>query len=182
MGIQPFYYQGLKKIVILGPESTGKSTLTKQLAEHFQCDWVPECARQYIDQLDRPYEKTDLLEIAKGQLHLEDEAVSKTAGNLLFYDTNLIVIKVWSDFKYGRTHPGIEEQLHLRTYDHYLLTDIDLPWEADPQREHPDKRKELFDIYESYLRSRKLPYSIIRGNGSQRFTNARNELKFLIPS
>ncbi len=160
-----------RKIVILGPESTGKSTLARQLAEHFNTEWVPEYARQYIDDLNRPYEEADLLEIAKGQIQLEDVKAQSTKG-FLFCDTNLIVIKIWSDFKYGWTDPWIMESLKTRKYDHYLLMDIDLPWEPDPQREHPQQRRELFDLYKDYLESNQLPYEVVSGLKSDRFESA----------
>ncbi len=160
-----------KRIVILGPESTGKSQLSKDLAGHYKTPWVPEFAREYIDQLHRPYQKEDLQDIAKGQLSLEDEMASKTS-DFLFCDTNLIVIKVWSDFKYGDTDPWILASLENRKYDFYLLTDIDLPWKDDPQREHPNKRAELFNIYESYLEDHDLPFGIVSGSGDDRLKNA----------
>ena len=83
------------KIVLIGPESTGKSTLSAQLADYYHTVWVREFAREYIEGLKRPYEETDLLKIAKGQIELEEEAL-KTEKRIVFFDTNLIVIKVWS--------------------------------------------------------------------------------------
>ncbi|HLF34447.1 MAG TPA: ATP-binding protein, partial [Cyclobacteriaceae bacterium] len=89
----------MKKIAIVGPECTGKSWLAQKLAEHFSASWAPEFAREYIDRLDRPYNRGDLLAIAKGQAKMEDH-VTEGAGDLLFCDTNLLVIKVWSEHKY----------------------------------------------------------------------------------
>ena len=167
---------GVFKIVILGPESTGKTTLVKQLAEHFNTEWVPEYARQFIDELGRSYQESDLLEIAKGQLQQEDEIASKSDG-FLFFDTNLITIKIWSDYKYGRTDPWILESMKTRKYDFYLLTDIDLPWESDPQREHPNERQELFDLYKDYLESNQLPFEVVWGLELNRFENALRHIK-----
>ena len=160
-----------RKIVLLGPESTGKSTLTKELAEHYQTRFVPEYARQYIEELDRAYDEADLLKIAREQIQLEEQANLKP-NRFLFYDTNLITIKIWSDFKYGRTDPWILESLKTRSYDFYLLVDIDLPWECDPQREHPEQRQELFDLHKNHLVLNRLPYWVISGVEEQRLQNA----------
>lgn len=156
-----------KRIAVIGPESTGKSELCQSLATHFQTGWVPEVARSYLDSLNRSYEKKDLKVIAKEQLRLEDEK-AEHAKNYLFCDTTLIVLKVWSDHKYGTTDVWIEEQLIARRYDFYLLNNIDLPWIPDPQREHPALRKYFFNIYEEYLKAKKLPYAIVSGKGKER--------------
>jgi NadR type nicotinamide-nucleotide adenylyltransferase len=157
----------LRRIAIIGPESTGKSELSQQLAAEFETEWVPEFARFYLDRLDRPYEKADLLEIAKGQLDWEDDKAGY-AQTYLFCDTNLIVIKIWSDHKFQHTDAWIEEQLSKRTYDFYLLNDIDLPWTPDPQREHPTKRKYFMGIYKNYLEEHELPYAIVSGIEEER--------------
>ncbi|MCR9016919.1 ATP-binding protein [Aquiflexum gelatinilyticum] len=159
----------LKKVVIIGPESTGKSTLAKNLADHFGCLWVPEFAREYLDNLDRPYAYDDLTEIAKEQIGLEDEFGLKSK-DLLVCDTDLNVIKVWSNHKYGRVHPWIEDQIKTRKYDLYLLTDIDIPWKDDPQREHPDPfmRKYFFDLYQKILLESGVPFALVSGNQEDR--------------
>ncbi|MCH6235335.1 AAA family ATPase [Cognataquiflexum rubidum] len=155
----------LKKVVIIGPESTGKSTLAENLAGYFGCLWIPEFAREYLDNLGRPYSYDDLTEIAKGQVGLEDEFGLKSK-DLLVCDTDLNVIKVWSKHKYGRVHPWIEDQIKTRKYDLYLLTDIDIPWQDDPQREHPDPimRKYFFDLYQKILQDLGTPFCLISGN------------------
>lgn len=149
----------LKKIVIIGPESTGKSTLTEALASHFGEPWVPEYARQYLERLDRPYEFDDLLAIAKGQLALEERQL-ELADKFLFCDTDLHVLQVWSESKYKLVHPWILDQINVRRYDLYLLTDIDISWEADPQREHPEPemRKYFFELYKSLLKKNGTPF------------------------
>lgn len=149
----------MKKIVIIGPESTGKTTLTKSLAKHYNCPFVTEYAREYIDNLNRPYVEDDILKIAKKQIELED----KKHGKYLFLDTNLIVCKVWSQYKYGRCHPWIIEQIKKREYHHYLLCDIDLKWEKDHQRENPNNREELFEIYKNELSKSESSFTIISG-------------------
>jgi NadR type nicotinamide-nucleotide adenylyltransferase len=152
---------GMKKIVVIGPESTGKTTLTKALAKHFECDYIEEYARKFIDKLDRPYQKEDILTIAQKQIELEES--QKTNQPYLFLDTDLIVCKVWSQYKYGNCHPWILQQIKTRKYHHYLLCDIDLEWQADTQRENPNNRKELFELYKKELIESGKSFSIIRG-------------------
>jgi NadR type nicotinamide-nucleotide adenylyltransferase len=162
-----------KKIVIIGPESTGKSTLTKALADHFGEPWVAEYAREYLEKLDRPYEFDDLLAIARGQLALEERQL-KLADKFLFCDTDLHVLQVWSESKYKRVHPWILDQIAGRQYDFYLLTDIDTPWEADPQREHPEPemRRYFFDCYKLLLEKNCTPYQVVHGDKASRLTVA----------
>lgn len=160
-----------KKIAIIGPESTGKSELSAQLARHYDTEWVPEYARFYLDRLSGEYVQSDLLEIAKGQIEWEKDKL-EMANDFLICDTNLIVIKVWSDHKYGNTNPLIEESLKSIRYDFYLLANIDLPWRADPQREHPTLRKHFLDVYRSYLESHDLPFKLISGIEDIRTANA----------
>ena len=161
----------MKKIVVIGPESTGKTTLTKQLGGHFNSPVVEEYARPYIDSLDRPYTKEDLLEIARGQITQEDKFQRSTAP-YLFCDTDLRVINIWSSYKYGNTHPWITSQIRHREYHGYLLMDIDLPWQTDPQREHQHHRAELFDLYYADLKNSGVAFSIISGQGKKRQQSA----------
>jgi len=158
-------------ISITGPESTGKSMLAKQLAQHYATVFVPEIARDYLQKLDREYGFEDIVIIAKEQLKAENHAAEK-ANNYLFCDTDLLVTKVWSNFKFGKCDPWIEESVKIHRYDLYLLCDIDLPWEDDPLREHPDERKELFEIYKAELDGMKANYRIISGLGEERLKNA----------
>lgn len=161
----------MNRIVITGPESTGKSWLARHLAEHYQTVWVPEYARKYIAGLNRPYQQQDILAIAKQQLK-EEEKTAKHAHPYLFADTSLLVAKIWSDFVFGDCDPWIEHKIKEHHYDLYLLCDIDLPWAFDPLREHPHARRELFERYENELQKRQLPYSVINGAGQQRLQNA----------
>ncbi|MDX2287069.1 MAG: ATP-binding protein [Bacteroidia bacterium] len=166
----------IRRIAIVGPESTGKSLLSAQLAAHFAAPWVPEHAREYLTRLGRPYAEADLLEIARGQLALEAEMEQQAAG-WLFCDTNLLVIKVWSEYKYGRCHPEILQRMALDRYALHLLADIDLPWEDDPLREHPHRRAELFGIYHAELRQSGLPAAVVRGLGEERLQSALEALR-----
>ncbi len=156
-----------KRVAIIGPECTGKSELSKFLAEHFKTEWVPEYARAYIDNLRRPYNQNDLLTIAHGQLRIEDE-YARDANTVLFCDTNLYVIKVWSTFKYGDCEKEILDLISKRKYDLYLLTYVDLPWEEDPLREHPTKREELYNIYLNEMKNQSVPFVEIKGEREQR--------------
>lgn len=161
----------LKKIAITGPESTGKSILCEQLAKHYQTLWVPEFAREYIDQLDSGYEQSDILTIAKNQLKLEEETAANSK-QFLFCDTELIVCKIWSNHKYQNCDPWILNQIKESDYHLYLLCNIDLPWVSDPQREHPDLRKYFFDKYRSELEHYNFNYKIVSGTGPERIHNA----------
>ena len=161
----------MKKIAITGPESTGKSMLARQLADHYKTLFVPEYARAYIDKLDRSYQQSDIVEIARGQLAME-KALEKKANRYLFCDTELIVNKVWSLHAYGICDPFILDGIVNNRYDLFLLCDVDLPWEADPQREHPHLRSYFFDWYRKELDSYHFPYEIIRGVGPERFEQA----------
>ena len=165
----------MKKVVIIGPESTGKTTLTRQLATHFQCPMVEEYARTYIANLTEVYRQPDLLAIARGQLRNED-SFKEIEARWLFCDTDLRVIKIWSNFKFGKVDPWILEQIKEREYHRYLLMDVDLPWEPDPQREHPHSRTELFELYHNELMSSGVPFHIISGVNQDRLKNA---LKYL---
>lgn len=152
----------VKRIAIVGPECTGKTDLAQFLAAHYQTNWVPEFARNYIDRLNRPYDRTDLITIARGQLLLEDQ-LALQANKLLFCDTNLVVIKIWSEFKYGDCPVEITEKMVARKYDLHMLTYIDIPWADDPQREHPDKRDLLYETYKAELIKNKLNFIEIQG-------------------
>ncbi|UCS94455.1 ATP-binding protein [Echinicola marina] len=162
-----------KKVVIIGPESTGKSTLSHALAQHYKEPWVEEFARGYIESLNREYQYADLLEIAQGQMKMED-AKAQEAKDLLFCDTDLHVIQVWSEHKYRKTASWVLEEIKKRAYDLYLLTDIDIPWEADPQREHPepDMRQFFYDWYERLLSGTGVPVAKISGNLQQRLAKS----------
>ena len=161
----------LKRISITGPESTGKSWLAENLARHYSTSWVPEYSREYLSSLGRPYRPEDIVNIAKGQLRIENEAALKS-DSMLFCDTDLLVNMIWSEFKYGHCDPWILDQAMIHRYDLYLLCNIDLPWEADPLREHPDKRKILFDLYQNNLEKMDVKWVVISGTGNERLMNA----------
>jgi NadR type nicotinamide-nucleotide adenylyltransferase len=159
------------KIAITGPESTGKSQLAEELAAHYKTVYVKEYAREYIDRLDQPYTQNDILEIAKGQIQSEDQMI-KQANRLLFCDTELIVTKIWSEVKYGNCNPWILNTIQENKYTLFLLCNIDLPWEEDPQREHPHMRDHLFNLYFNELTNREYPFKVVSGFGKERLLNA----------
>lgn len=167
------------KIAITGPESTGKSLLAKQLADHYITDWIPEFARVYLSKIARPYNYNDILEIAKGQVQ-SAEAILPMANKICFSDTELLVTKIWCDVKYGTCHPWITENLKKQDFDLYLLMDIDLPWEFDPLREHPHQRRFLFDRYKTELDKSRFNYRVISGVGEDRLRNALSFLKAIL--
>lgn len=160
----------MMRISITGPESTGKSWLAENLAIYYNSRWVPEYAREYLQEINRPYHYEDILTIAKGQLKAEDLA-AKT-GKLLFCDTDLLVTSIWCQVKYGKCHEWIDTKLKEHKYQLYLLCDIDLPWEYDPLREHPEMRQELFDTYFKVLKENGFKYEIVKGAGKARLENA----------
>jgi|SRR5690606_647470 NadR type nicotinamide-nucleotide adenylyltransferase len=169
----------LKKVVVIGPECTGKSELSAFLADTFHTRWVAEYAREYIDELERPYVASDLVEIARGQIEREDQQ-AKMASRVLICDTDLYVIKIWSMFKYGYCDPWILETINQRRYDLYLLTYVDIPWEDDPQREHPGKRQELYDIYRKELEGQSVPFIEIKGEREERRRTAVDAVRSLL--
>ncbi len=157
----------VRRVAIVGPECTGKTDLARFLASHYQTQWVPEFARAYLEKLDRPYIKEDLTTIAEAQIESEN-TIARQASRFLFCDTNLVVIKIWSEFKYGSCDPEILTLMQQQKYELHLLTDVDLPWEDDPLREHPHKRQELFDLYKSELENTQTKFTIIRGDYASR--------------
>lgn len=161
----------LIKIVLIGPESTGKSTLANQLAEHYNTVPSEEFAREYIDKLERKYVESDLLKIAKGQIDEEEMKLAK-AKNILICDTDLIVIQIWAEVKYGCCDEWILEEIAVRDYDLYLLCGTDVPWEFDFQREHPEFRNELYQIYLKKLNQYNKKYIEIIGNKIVRLEKA----------
>ncbi|WP_216629374.1 AAA family ATPase [Taibaiella lutea] len=164
----------MKRIVIIGPESTGKSTLTQQLARHFNATGIDEYARTYLRDIDRRYVQQDLLAIGKGQTALEDAVAKNTNSKWLFCDTDLYVLKVWSESKYGTCDEWILQEIAQRKYDLYILTDIDMPWEDDPLREHPEPemRQHFFDIYKDIVIQSGVPFVIVQGNEQERLKRA----------
>ncbi len=177
----------VKRIVIIGPESTGKSTLCKQLATHFNTIWCQEYAREYLLTNGTDYSYDDLLIIAKGQIDLEDKYANELScqdnnNRLLFIDTDMYVMKVWCEYVFGKCHPFILSEIARRKYDLYLLCNIDLPWIKDELREYPDEqpRRELFQLYKDILINQAVPFVEISGIEEERTSKAVNAIQAFI--
>jgi NadR type nicotinamide-nucleotide adenylyltransferase len=171
-------HSSVRKIVVVGPESTGKTTLAQGLANYFGTVCVEEFARTFLKRQEGAYTETDLIPIAKGQF-AEEQQLLPSAKTFLICDTDALVVRIWSEWKYGRYDQAIEEGFKNDTRRYYLLTDIDLPWQADDLREHPDSqdRKGLFDAYHQLLVHRNETFDVVRGNGAQRLQNAVQFIK-----
>ncbi len=183
----------IKKIVAIGPESTGKSMLCQLLAKHFNANWCPEYAREYLHQNGVKYGYEDLIKITQGQLMMEDYCVETVNGQwsmvnselsnspltthhspLLFLDTNMYVMKVWYEYVFQKCEQLVLDEISKRTYDLYLLCNIDLPWAADEMREYPDEqpRMELYNIYKDLLINQTTPWVEISGAYEERLQKA----------
>ena len=177
------------KVVVLGPESTGKSSLCAQLADHYKTGWVKEYAREYLLTNGTEYNYENLLEIAQGQLALEhaavklaedrllsnsDETIATSTPEIVLIDTDMNVLKVWCEFVFEKCHPWILNQIVANSYDLYLLCDIDLPWVKDDLREYPDlqTREKLYHHYKDLVINQSTPWINISGNYEARLETA----------
>jgi NadR type nicotinamide-nucleotide adenylyltransferase len=172
------------KVVLFGPESTGKTTLSNQLARHYNTVWAPEYAREYLQDKwnneRKTCENSDLIPIAKGQMKLEN-SLAKKADKILICDTDLLETKVYSEEYYGgKVDKKLEEAATKNTYDLYLLTYIDTPWEADDLRDKPEERLEMFNAFESALKKHKRPYILLKGDKETRLKNATKAIDKLL--
>ncbi len=162
-------------ISIVGPESSGKTTLARALATRFRAPWVEEYARGYLS--GRPtYDETDLDMIARGQLALEEEAL-KDAPPVLVLDTDMLVILVWWREKYGEAPDWVEAAVRAQRDQAYLLARPDLPWEPDPLRESQYDRERLFEVYRDALAERRAAFDIVGGSGQARLRSALESLQ-----
>ena len=145
------------KIIVTGPESSGKTTLCKELSKHFKIRFTKEFAREYLTHLDKVYTQNDLSEIAKGQLASEH--------NFQLLDTDLITIKIWSKYKYGNCEKWILDTIEKQKTEKrfYFLCKPDIPWESDPLRENPTNKNELFELYKNELEDLEYNYLIVKG-------------------
>lgn len=172
--------KAIKKFVAIGPESTGKSTLCGQLAEHYQTAWVPEYAREYLETNGNAYTYDDLLTIAKGQINLEETIVNRQSSIVnkrpIFIDTDMYVMKVWCEFVFNKCHNWILNRIAERKYDGYLLCNVDLPWVKDNLREYPDlkTREKLYHIYKDIMINQSMPWVDISGSYDERLQKAKD--------
>jgi len=172
------------KVALFGPESTGKTTLAKRLAKHYNTVWVEEYARDYLqEKWDRNREicqKEDMMPIAYGQIDLENRKV-KQANKVLFCDTNLLLSKVYSEQYYnGFVDPKLEEAALQHNYDIYFLTYIDTPWTPDDLRDKPNEREEMFTVFKNELEKQNIPYTILKGNREERLKTASKIIDSLL--
>jgi NadR type nicotinamide-nucleotide adenylyltransferase len=160
------------RIAIVGPESTGKSILAEQLAKHFNSPWVPEYARTYVEKLTQPYNYDDICNIARKQIEQEIEYEQNINAPYVFFDTELIITKVWFEYCYKKVPQFVEERLQTGFFDLYLLCVPDLPWEPDSVREHGHDRDYFFDWYKSEIEKLGKPYFVVDGIGEKRVRKA----------
>ena len=168
----------MTKVIVTGPESSGKTTLCKQLSEQFKIPFTEEYARKYIDNLDRKYLQEDLVIIAKEQL--KNEQLTRSNKQLSLHDTDLITLKIWSEYKYGNCNDWITYQIEQQKKEKrfYFLCSPDIPWESDPQRENPINREELFESYKKELIQ--LGYNYFTIEGGNRLENSIKKITELI--
>jgi NadR type nicotinamide-nucleotide adenylyltransferase len=172
------------KVVLFGPESTGKTTLSEQLARHYHTVWVPEYARDYLQDKWNNERKTcephDLLPIAEGQMRLENK-LTKKATDILVCDTDLLETKVYSEAYYvGDCDPILEKYALENSYDLYLLTYIDIPWEADDLRDKPNEREQMFNYFKDTLEKYGKNFITLKGNKKERLQKAINHIDTLL--
>jgi nicotinamide riboside kinase len=171
----------VRKIVITGPESTGKTELTGNLAQYYKCDQVEEYARSYVEKLKRPYNYLDVLHIARIQQR-EQLSTRYSQGPFVFFDTDLIITKVWFDLVYGECPNWISKAIEKSEIDLYLLCNTDIPWIPDKVRENGgEMRLRLFDIYQKAITSYGYSYKIIGGTGESRLNMALQIINTMFP-
>ena len=169
-----------QRIAFVGPESTGKTTLSQTMATLHHTEWVREYMRLYLqekwDKQRAVCTWEDLLPIAKGQVHLENEALSK-AKQYLFCDTCLLELVIYSYIYYGKCEPIIEQHALSHKYDHIFLTYIDTPWVADDLRDKPHEREEVFAFFKDFLEKKSIPFHLLKGNIDDRVEQINQKLK-----
>ncbi len=162
----------IKRIVLIGPESTGKTELAEFLAKKFNTIYVPEYAREYVEKLEKKYTYNDIEEIARKQVELENE-LEKKANSILFYDTFLIITKVWFQVVFNKVPSWIEQKIESSKIDLFLLCNTELPWIKDNVRENGgEMREKLFMIYQQELENYGFKYEVVKGLGNDRYNNA----------
>jgi NadR type nicotinamide-nucleotide adenylyltransferase len=166
----------VKKIAIVGPESTGKSEMAKALGDHFGTIYIPEFARYYCEGLNRLYTMEDEIAMFHGQLALENALLPFAKNNLVFCDTTVLTVKIWCDYLFGYTPELVLKKLPALQYDFYLLMDIDLPWQDDPLRDFPNQRPYFMQVWERELKELGVNYKVVSGLGEERLQNALKHL------
>jgi len=171
----------IKKIAIVGPESTGKSTISAELAEYYKTIWVPEYAREYCAALTEPCTWQDEINMFNGQIALE-RALLPQANKIIFCDTTFITVKIWSDYTFGQSPQEVLDALPKYPYDLYLLMNIDLPWEEDPLRDFPHMREYFMEVWHKELRALNANYHLISGSNEERLKSAVGKIDTFLQS
>jgi len=155
--------KAIKKIAIVGPESTGKSTISRQLAKYYRVPWVPEYARYYCAALTSDCTLQDEINMFHGQVALEESILATAETAFIICDTTFLTVKIWSDEILGQTPSIVLDALNTRVYDFYVLLDIDLPWQEDPLRDFPHMREHFMSIWHKELQAIKANYVVVGG-------------------
>lgn len=169
-----------KTVIITGAESTGKSTLTQLLAAHYNVPLYAEFARNYVEQLNRPYNYDDVEIIARKQVE-QVKTAREMAYPVIFVDTWLIITKVWFEVVFQNVPEWLENEIKTTPIDLFLICDTNLPWIPDPVRENGGERRELLQTkYIDYIKNYNFTYQIINGENQTRFKNALHYVKLLL--
>lgn len=169
-----------KIVVVTGAESTGKSTLTKALATHFNVPAITEFAREYIEQLNHPYDYNDVEIIARKQAE-QVKAVKESEYPIIFIDTWLIITKVWFEVVFQKIPGWLEDEIQSTKVDLFLLCDTDIPWVPDPVRENGGEKRNLLQLrYIENIKKYNFTFQTIKGENNLRFENALQYIKLLL--
>ena len=173
----------MKRVVLIGSESTGKTTLARRLAQHYDVEWVPEFVREYADRKQGALGFDDHAPVARGQISLEDEyrtRATETNAPILIQDTDLLSTAIYCAHYYHKCPVWITEAASARRPDLYLLLDIDIPWTADPQRDRGDRREEMQALFREAVEKSGVPFVSISGGSEERFETARSAIDDLL--
>ena len=166
-------------IVFCGPESSAKSTVSKQAAHHFGAEWVAEHARSYVEQLNRPYTYEDVIAIAEKQIAVYHRLLISNR-KIIIFDTFLIITKIWLQEVYAKVPGRLSDELERMSVDLYLLCKPDIPWVSDGIRENETRRQELYSCYKNEIEKYGFPYQIVSGEGNVRLNQAISHINTII--
>ena len=164
------------RIAITGPESSGKTTLSRALSEHYKVKYIPEYAREYLENTNGKYQKSDLDEIARGQL----KGINDSTNSITISDSDFSVMEIWSEYKYGIVSELIQELVIKDLFDLHILCKPDIPWEEDPLRENSDNRDLLFNLYERSLTKHNKHFIAVSGSHKDRLEKSLQNIDLLL--